>query len=124
MDAEIEEVFVHSKRNKLGSTYEDEINNIKFIILKINEIMAHNSPILIIQRWIRGFLIRKRLSSLFLYKKQQEKVINERDIKCICTHKRYEDKVFKDLILKSETNKTGKLARRKYGKKKLWVHFH
>ncbi|XP_036112677.1 leucine-rich repeat and IQ domain-containing protein 3 [Molossus molossus] len=99
---------------KKGSTYEDEINNIKFIILKINEIMAHNSPILIIQRWIRGFLIRKRLSSLFLYKKQQEKVINERDIKCICTHKRYEDKVFKDLILKSETNKTGKLARRKY----------
>lgn len=44
-----------------GSTYEDEINNIKYVISKINEIMAHNSPVLIVQRWIRGFLVRKSL---------------------------------------------------------------
>uniref|UniRef100_A0A9L0K889 Leucine rich repeats and IQ motif containing 3 n=1 Tax=Equus asinus TaxID=9793 RepID=A0A9L0K889_EQUAS len=46
---------------KKGSTYEDEINNIKYVISKINEIMAHNSPVLIVQRWIRGFLVRKHL---------------------------------------------------------------
>lgn len=44
-----------------GSTYEDEVNNIKHVISKINEILAHNSPVLIVQRWIRGFLVRKRL---------------------------------------------------------------
>ncbi|XP_012515106.1 PREDICTED: leucine-rich repeat and IQ domain-containing protein 3 [Propithecus coquereli] len=44
-----------------GITYEDEIDNIKYIISKINEILAHNSPVLIVQRWIRGFLVRKNL---------------------------------------------------------------
>lgn len=44
-----------------GSTYEDEINNIKHVISKINLILAHNSPVLIVQRWIRGFLVRKSL---------------------------------------------------------------
>lgn len=46
---------------KQGSTYEDEIHNIKCIISKINAILAHNSPVLIVQRWIRGFLVRKNL---------------------------------------------------------------
>lgn len=51
-----------------GSTYEDETNNINFVISKINKIMAHNSPILIIQRWIRGYLVRKILRYVyFLY---------------------------------------------------------
>uniref|UniRef100_G1P5Y6 Leucine rich repeats and IQ motif containing 3 n=1 Tax=Myotis lucifugus TaxID=59463 RepID=G1P5Y6_MYOLU len=50
---------------KKGSTYEDETNNINFVISKINEIMAHNSPILIIQRWIRGFLVRKILRYVY-----------------------------------------------------------
>ncbi|XP_016072304.1 PREDICTED: leucine-rich repeat and IQ domain-containing protein 3 [Miniopterus natalensis] len=96
---------------KKGSIYEDEINNIKFVISKINTIMAHNSPILIIQRWIRGFLVRKGLSSLFLYKKHQKKIISECETKWIYVHKRYEDGVFKDLIFKPETSITGKLAR-------------
>lgn len=46
-----------------GTTYEDEIKNIKHIISRINEILAHNSPVLIIQRWIRGFIVRKHLRS-------------------------------------------------------------
>ncbi|KAM6217068.1 leucine-rich repeat and IQ domain-containing protein 3 [Rhynchocyon petersi] len=45
---------------KKGATYEDEINGIQNIISKINKIMAHNSPVLIIQKWIRGFLVRKK----------------------------------------------------------------
>ncbi|KAM5256411.1 leucine-rich repeat and IQ domain-containing protein 3 [Ctenodactylus gundi] len=48
-----------------GTTYEDELNNIKYVISKINEILAHNSPVLIVQRWIRGFLVRKHLSLHF-----------------------------------------------------------
>ncbi|XP_005656186.1 leucine-rich repeat and IQ domain-containing protein 3 isoform X4 [Sus scrofa] len=46
---------------KKGSTYEDEIGNIKYITSKINEILSHNSPVLIVQRWIRGFLVRKKM---------------------------------------------------------------
>ncbi|XP_054422794.1 leucine-rich repeat and IQ domain-containing protein 3 [Pteronotus mesoamericanus] len=99
---------------KKGSTYEDEINNINYITSKINEIMAHNSPVLIIQRWIRGFLVRKSLSSLFLYKKHQGKFISQCETKLIYIHRRCEDKVFKDLIFKPGTNKTGKLARWKH----------
>ncbi|XP_014399835.1 PREDICTED: leucine-rich repeat and IQ domain-containing protein 3 [Myotis brandtii] len=99
---------------KKGSTYEDETNNINFVISKINEIMAHNSPILIIQRWIRGFLVRKILSHYFSYKKPQEKFISECKTKWAYKHKKYEDMIFKDLIIKPETNITGKLARKKH----------
>ncbi|XP_014643759.1 PREDICTED: leucine-rich repeat and IQ domain-containing protein 3 [Ceratotherium simum simum] len=97
---------------KKGSTYEDEISNIKYIISKINEILAHNSPVLIIQRWIRGFLVRKNLRPLFLCRKHHEEFISE--TKWIYIHKRYEDKIFKDLFFQPETNKTGKLAHWKY----------
>ncbi|XP_066228299.1 leucine-rich repeat and IQ domain-containing protein 3 [Saccopteryx leptura] len=99
---------------KKGSTFEDHINNIKYIISKINEILAHNSPVLIVQRWIRGFLVRKSLSSLFLYKKHQKKFISECETKWIYKPKRYDDKIFRDLIFKPETNITGKITRRKH----------
>ena len=49
------------------TTYEDEIDNIKYIISKINEILAHNSPVLIIQRWTRGFLVRKKMRYVLFY---------------------------------------------------------
>nr|KAF6382769.1 leucine rich repeats and IQ motif containing 3 [Pipistrellus kuhlii] len=98
---------------KKGSTYEDEIDNIQFVISKINVIRAHNSPILIIQKWIRGFLIRKHLSLVSLYRKRKEKFIRECKKKWADKHKSYEDKIFKDLI-KPETIKTRKPARRKH----------
>ncbi|KAL2772365.1 leucine-rich repeat and IQ domain-containing protein 3 isoform 2 [Daubentonia madagascariensis] len=97
-----------------GTTYEDEINNIKYIIAKINEILAHNSPVLIVQRWIRGFLVRKNLSPLFLCKKQQEKIIREYETKRIYITKGYEDKLLKDIFFKPETNTKGNLARWKH----------
>ncbi|XP_049559141.1 leucine-rich repeat and IQ domain-containing protein 3 isoform X2 [Orcinus orca] len=95
---------------KKGSTYENEIDNIKVIISKINEILAHNSPVLIVQRWIRGFLVRKKVSHLFLYKKHQEKTISESEKKWICKHKGFEDKLFKDLLFHPGTNITEKRA--------------
>uniref|UniRef100_A0A8D0YXB4 Leucine rich repeats and IQ motif containing 3 n=2 Tax=Sus scrofa TaxID=9823 RepID=A0A8D0YXB4_PIG len=107
-----------------GSTYEDEIGNIKYITSKINEILSHNSPVLIVQRWIRGFLVRKKMSHLFLHKKHQEKITNKCETKWIYIQKGFEDKLYKDLFLQPGTNKTEKLSHWKYGKKKLWVNFH
>nr|XP_044993818.1 leucine-rich repeat and IQ domain-containing protein 3 isoform X2 [Jaculus jaculus] len=97
-----------------GTTYEDETNNIKYIISRINEIMAHNSPVLIIQRWIRGYLVRKELSALFLCKRQHEKKIRELKSKWISITRAQEDKFFKDVISKSVTNIKGKLAHLKH----------
>ncbi|XP_049474823.1 leucine-rich repeat and IQ domain-containing protein 3 [Panthera uncia] len=94
---------------KKGSTYGDEINNIKYIVSKINEILSHNSPVLIVQRWIRGFLVRKKMSPL-LHKKHQEKFIGECETKWTFIPKGYEDSLFKHLFLQPETNRTGKLA--------------
>ncbi|PNJ71861.1 leucine-rich repeat and IQ domain-containing protein 3 isoform X1 [Pongo pygmaeus] len=93
-----------------GTTYEEEINNIKHITSKINAILAHNSPVLIVQRWIRGFLVRKNLSPVFFHKKQQEKIIRGYETKWIYITKGYEDKLLKDLFFKPETNIKGKLA--------------
>ncbi|XP_032157635.1 leucine-rich repeat and IQ domain-containing protein 3 isoform X2 [Mustela erminea] len=99
---------------KKGSTYDDEINNIKHIISKINEILAHNSPVLIVQRWIRGFLVRKNTSPLLLCKKRQEKLIGECETKWIYIHKGYEDRIFKNLFFQPETNIMGKLTHWKH----------
>ncbi|XP_019499534.1 PREDICTED: leucine-rich repeat and IQ domain-containing protein 3 [Hipposideros armiger] len=108
-------LFFHfSPALKKGSTYEDEINNIKYVISKINVILAHNSPVLIVQRWIRGFLVRKSLSFLCLYKKHPQKFSNECQTQWIYIYKRYEDKLFKDVFFQPKTNKTGKLAHRKH----------
>ncbi|XP_008112298.1 leucine-rich repeat and IQ domain-containing protein 3 isoform X2 [Anolis carolinensis] len=41
--------------------YQEEMKMIREIISKINFVLAHHSPVLIIQKWIRGYLIRKRL---------------------------------------------------------------
>ncbi|KAL4830664.1 hypothetical protein H8958_001118 [Nasalis larvatus] len=93
-----------------GTTYEEEINNIQYIISKINAILAHNSPVLIVQRWIRGFLVRKNLSPVFLHKKHREKIIRGYETKWIYITKGYEDKLLKDLFFKPETNIKGKFA--------------
>uniref|UniRef100_A0A674ITQ6 Leucine rich repeats and IQ motif containing 3 n=1 Tax=Terrapene triunguis TaxID=2587831 RepID=A0A674ITQ6_9SAUR len=46
--------------NQVNTTVEEEINVVKDIIAKINHILAHHSPVVIVQRWIRGYLTRKR----------------------------------------------------------------
>ncbi|EGW05984.1 leucine-rich repeat and IQ domain-containing protein 3 isoform X1 [Cricetulus griseus] len=92
-----------------GSTYEDEINNIKHVISRINEILAHNSPVLIIQRWIRGFIVRKRLSPYFTHKRHHEKMIRVLETKWICIGRRSEDKILDDIFL-FKPNINGKVA--------------
>ncbi|XP_041125915.1 leucine-rich repeat and IQ domain-containing protein 3 [Polyodon spathula] len=45
-------------------SFTDEMKMVKDIISKINYILAFYSPVLIIQRWIRGHLTRKRLGKV------------------------------------------------------------
>uniref|UniRef100_A0A8C6GQ08 Leucine-rich repeats and IQ motif containing 3 n=1 Tax=Mus spicilegus TaxID=10103 RepID=A0A8C6GQ08_MUSSI len=95
-----------------GTTYEDEIKNIKHIISRINEILAHNSPVLIIQRWIRGFIVRKHLSPYFKHKKHYHgKMIRVLETKLICIGRSDEDKYLEDFFfIKPECNIKGKVA--------------
>ncbi|KAL6091925.1 hypothetical protein STEG23_025883, partial [Scotinomys teguina] len=96
-----------------GTTYEDEIKNIKHIIARINGILAHNSPVLIVQRWIRGFIVRKHLSPLLKHKTPKDKIIRVLETKWICIDRKQknEDKLLEDiLLLKPEPNIKGKAA--------------
>ncbi|XP_060686014.1 leucine-rich repeat and IQ domain-containing protein 3-like [Hemiscyllium ocellatum] len=43
------------------STWCTELRRIRSLLSTINNILAHRSPVLIIQRWFRGFLVRKKL---------------------------------------------------------------
>ncbi|XP_015274495.1 PREDICTED: leucine-rich repeat and IQ domain-containing protein 3 [Gekko japonicus] len=43
------------------TTFQEEMKMVREIISKINHILSHYSPILIIQKWVRGHLLRKRL---------------------------------------------------------------
>ncbi|XP_034356845.1 leucine-rich repeat and IQ domain-containing protein 3 [Arvicanthis niloticus] len=94
-----------------GTSYEDEIKNIKHIISSINEILAHNSPVLIIQRWIRGFIVRKHLSPYLTRKRHPGKMIRVLETKLICIGRSNEDKFLEDIFLiKPESNIKGKVA--------------
>ncbi|XP_047422859.1 leucine-rich repeat and IQ domain-containing protein 3 [Sciurus carolinensis] len=97
-----------------GATYDDELNNIKDVISRINKILAHNSPVLIIQRWIRGFLVRKKLSPFFMCKRYREKIFREYEAKWIYITKGSEDGFLKDIIFKDESNIRGKLTHWKH----------
>ena len=45
--------------NRQDSDYDEEADAVSGVLSDINRIQAHNSPVLIIQRYVRGFLIRK-----------------------------------------------------------------
>ncbi|XP_045148140.1 leucine-rich repeat and IQ domain-containing protein 3 isoform X2 [Echinops telfairi] len=87
-----------------GASYESEINNIKHVISKINIILAHNSPVLIIQKWIRGFFIRKKMSHLFLCKRHQDKLKRSCETKWIYIYQEYKDRLLKDLFFNPEAD--------------------
>nr|XP_006003357.1 PREDICTED: leucine-rich repeat and IQ domain-containing protein 3 [Latimeria chalumnae] len=43
------------------ASFQDEINLVNSIITRVNYTLAHFSPMIIIQRWLRGHLTRKKL---------------------------------------------------------------
>ncbi|XP_054836349.1 leucine-rich repeat and IQ domain-containing protein 3 [Eublepharis macularius] len=49
------------------TTFQEEVKMVREMISKINHILSHYSPILIIQKWIRGHLLRKRLCLIPLH---------------------------------------------------------
>ncbi|XP_004603704.2 leucine-rich repeat and IQ domain-containing protein 3 [Sorex araneus] len=93
---------------KKGSTYKSEMDNIQHIISNINRILAHNSPILILQRYVRGYLVRKALSPFLSKRKHKYKTGYK--AKWICIHKGYDNQ----LSVPSETNIQGKYLRWKH----------
>ncbi|XP_038649515.1 leucine-rich repeat and IQ domain-containing protein 3-like isoform X2 [Scyliorhinus canicula] len=46
------------------ATWRCELRRIRELISTINTILAHHSPVLILQRWFRGFLVRKKLRAI------------------------------------------------------------
>ncbi|GCB76352.1 hypothetical protein scyTo_0020464, partial [Scyliorhinus torazame] len=46
------------------STWRCELRRIRELNSTINIILAHHSPVLILQRWLRGFLVRKKLRAI------------------------------------------------------------
>ncbi|XP_027729806.1 leucine-rich repeat and IQ domain-containing protein 3 [Vombatus ursinus] len=55
--------------------YEKEVYQMNCIISKINKIVAHNSPVVIVQRWIRGHLTRRMWTKPYHKLLQREPVI-------------------------------------------------
>ncbi|XP_060685609.1 uncharacterized protein LOC132818569 [Hemiscyllium ocellatum] len=55
--------FFHIPVPPKTSTWQSELDNLRTLLSTINNILAHHSPVLIIQRWSRGFLTRRKLSS-------------------------------------------------------------
>lgn len=47
------------------ATFVEVINWVKDIISKISHVLAHHSPILIVQRWIKGYLTRKKIGYVY-----------------------------------------------------------
>uniref|UniRef100_A0A7N4PQ38 Leucine rich repeats and IQ motif containing 3 n=1 Tax=Sarcophilus harrisii TaxID=9305 RepID=A0A7N4PQ38_SARHA len=60
-----------------GSNYEKELFQMNYVISKINRVVAHNSPVVILQRWIRGHLTRRLWKKNYL-KLLQRKILSDK----------------------------------------------
>ncbi len=49
---------------KQGSSFEESLASVWGVITEINRVMAHGSPVLIIQRFTRGYLLRKSFKAM------------------------------------------------------------
>ena len=49
-------------RHFQGSTLKDELRGVYRLLLSVDRVMAKYSPVIVIQRWIRGWLVRKALT--------------------------------------------------------------
>ncbi|XP_041063787.1 leucine-rich repeat and IQ domain-containing protein 3-like [Carcharodon carcharias] len=53
--------FIHLTVPPQTSSWQDELKQIRDLVSTINNILAHHSAVLILQRWSRGFLTRRKL---------------------------------------------------------------
>ncbi|XP_062437369.1 leucine-rich repeat and IQ domain-containing protein 3 isoform X2 [Rhea pennata] len=70
---------------------EEALSRVKDVISKINRVLAHHSPIIIVQRWIRGYLTRRRLGRIHLHEvplqthyKDEDKQIRSQRTSAVC----------------------------------------
>nr|XP_013800580.1 PREDICTED: leucine-rich repeat and IQ domain-containing protein 3 isoform X1 [Apteryx mantelli mantelli]XP_013800581.1 PREDICTED: leucine-rich repeat and IQ domain-containing protein 3 isoform X1 [Apteryx mantelli mantelli]XP_013800582.1 PREDICTED: leucine-rich repeat and IQ domain-containing protein 3 isoform X1 [Apteryx mantelli mantelli] len=74
---------------------EEALNRVKDVISKINRVLAHHSPIIIVQRWIRGYLTRKRLGiplhevPLQTHYRDEDKQIYSQSTPSVCISKSF-----------------------------------
>ncbi|XP_072366397.1 leucine-rich repeat and IQ domain-containing protein 3 [Scyliorhinus torazame] len=54
---------LHAAAPPQVTTWQSEMKHIKDLVSNINSILAHHSAVLILQRWSRGFLTRKKLKA-------------------------------------------------------------
>ena len=45
-----------------GMTYKEELQGVYSLLLSVDRVLATYSPVVIMQRWIRGWLVRKALA--------------------------------------------------------------
>uniref|UniRef100_A0A8D0E5L8 Leucine-rich repeat and IQ domain-containing protein 3 n=1 Tax=Salvator merianae TaxID=96440 RepID=A0A8D0E5L8_SALMN len=85
--------------SKKETTFQEEMKMVREIISKINYVLSHHSPVLIIQKWIRGYLIRKILHTPLLTQKHKK-----RQLQCVQNHINKPQK-FGDSVLWSDERK-------------------
>ncbi|XP_067892428.1 leucine-rich repeat and IQ domain-containing protein 3-like isoform X2 [Heterodontus francisci] len=69
--------FLHFPLPPQISTWQSELKHIRNLIATINNILAHQSPVLILQRRFRGYLARKKLGAASIPHKQQRFACNK-----------------------------------------------
>nr|XP_033771860.1 leucine-rich repeat and IQ domain-containing protein 3 [Geotrypetes seraphini] len=85
------------------ASFQDEISVVRDIISKINHILAHNSPVLIVQRIIRGYLTRKQLSKTPIGEITKRMLsINNKRQQNYSPSKDFLDKIFINNTIKTE----------------------
>ncbi|XP_051855378.1 leucine-rich repeat and IQ domain-containing protein 3 isoform X2 [Antechinus flavipes] len=87
-----------------GSNYEKELFQMNYVISKINRVVAHNSPVVILQRWIRGHLTRRMWKKNHL-KLLQRKILSDKVRKML---KKDEEKIGKEEQKWNEENEEEK----------------
>ncbi|XP_055487142.1 leucine-rich repeat and IQ domain-containing protein 3-like [Leucoraja erinacea] len=65
------------------STWRSELDNVQKLVGIVNNILAHHSPVHIIQRWVRGHLTRKKLGQCRLKPRlSTEPHVSDADVLC------------------------------------------
>lgn len=59
---------------------EEQLNSVKKIERNIHQILVHGSPIHIIQRWIRGYFVRKNNSKKMMDIRKRLKIIQQKEL--------------------------------------------
>lgn len=54
--------YINIKRSLQGMSYADELKSVYGVLLAVSRVLAKHSPVLFLQRYIRGWMVRKALA--------------------------------------------------------------